>query len=304
MKLSQSVSLLAFILVTALLLAVQSGDAGNKSKAEPPKGSPPTKLSIRRDAATGKVILSWKGRGVLRKADGWFSKFQTVYKGTGEYVVDTADDVGIFSLNDEDPQYGPNAVYSWNVVGYVNVYLPPGLSLVANPLASVFGTNYTVSSMVNWWPALPDGSQVFKYSDGSAYEVSTFDGISGTWSNPDLELNIGSGFFFSNPSSLTVTQTFIGGVPEGVLVNPIPAGLSTKSSLVPQYGSINDLHHIPGELGDEIRTYVNDQQGGGYYNISTFDGARWQPDLILHVAEGFWINKQNAQNWVRNFTIN
>jgi len=64
-------------------------------------------------------------------------------------------------------------------------------------------------------------------------------------------------------------------------------------------------HAIPGQPGDELRTYVNDGQGGGFYNISVFDGAthRWSPDLILHVGEGFWINKQQAQNWVRVFYI-
>ena len=96
-------------------------------------------------------------------------------------------------------------------------------------------------------------------------------------------------------------QTFIGEVRLGWLTNNLPAGFSTEGSLLPQAGSINTLHRIPGEPGDVIRLYVNDGVGGGAYSLSTFDGASnsWVPDLELGVAEGFWIHKTNAQDWVR-----
>jgi len=75
---------------------------------------------------------------------------------------------------------------------------------------------------------------------------------------------------------------------------------------VPQAGSINDLHHIPGESGDVIRLYVNDGQGGGDYVTSIFSATEnaWVPDLNLGVAQGFVSEKQNAQDWVRVFHVN
>jgi hypothetical protein len=191
-------------------------------------------------------------------------------------------------------------VFSVNAVGYVNVQLPPGLSLIANPLLDY---ENTVGALIN---DAPDGAQVYKYVPGAGYEVSTFDGIAGTWSNPDMDLSPGVGFFFNNPSSNTVVHTFVGEVLQGVLVNPMPAGFSTKGALVPQAGSITHLHGIPGEPGDVIRFYVNDLQGGGNYVTSVFSASQnaWVPDLTLDVGQGFVSEKQNAQDWVRVFSVN
>jgi hypothetical protein len=77
-----------------------------------------------------------------------------------------------------------------------------------------------------------------------------------------------------------------------------------KGSMLPIAGSINDEHQIPGEPGDEIRTYVNDGLGG-YFNISVFDETtlRWEPDLTLRVAEGFWITRKESSDWVRFFIV-
>lgn len=254
-------------------------------------------LNIRRDARTGRVVLSWQGRGVLKRATGWNRNFQRLYQGASQFVVEPTESVALYSLGDG------GGVYSGNVVGYVMVRLPPGLSLIANPL---YQTNNTLA--VLWqgvWSPPPDGCQIFKYGADSSYEVSTYDAVSGKWSNPNLDITIGKGFFFNNPSSMTVTQTFVGEVLQGWLINPLPAGVTTKGALVPQMGSINDIHLIPGDPGDEIRTYVNDGNGGGYYNTSVFDAdtQRWQPDLILNVAEGFWISKQQADDWIRFFMV-
>ena len=89
-------------------------------------------------------------------------------------------------------------------------------------------------------------------------------------------------------------------------MNPLPEGFSTKGALVPQAGSINSVHLIPGEPGDQLSIYINNLQGGGDYILSTFsrtDNA-WVPDLIINPGQGFWIQKQHAQNWVRVFYVN
>jgi len=193
-------------------------------------------------------------------------------------------------------------VFSLNIVGYVNVRCPPGLSLIENPLKYQL-TNDLIGHL---WTAAPDGLQAFKYGANENYEVSTFDGLSQTWSNPEMDISTGIGFYVQNPTSLTITQTFVGEVLQGVLVNPLPEGFSTKGALVPQAGSINSVHLIPGEPGDQLSIYINNLQGGGDYVLSTFSGTdnAWVPDLILNPGQGFWIQKQHAQDWVRVFYVN
>lgn len=259
--------------------------------------APPATLSILQDSGTGKLVVSWSGKGVLKKAPSLNGQFQPVKRwgSRSQFVIESADaESGVYRLDSAD-----GGVFSHNIVGYVNIQLPPGLSLIQNPL--FFATN----TVALWWPDAPDGSQILKYVAGSGYEVSTFDGISKTWSNPDLDIPIGEGFYFRNSFSETIVNTFVGEVRQGFLTNTLPAGYSMKGSLVPQTGSINSVHGIPGEAGDEIRTLTN-ISGVETQNISTFDGAlnQWVPDLILHVGESFWIHKQHQQDWVRYFSAN
>jgi len=238
----------------------------------------------------GQIVLSWNGKEELAEARGKDGKFKRIHKSASPYVVAPTQEQALYRLE-------ADCCYSVNAVGYANLQLPPGLSLIANPLY------YTNNDLSFWMPNPPDGSQVYKYTATQGYEVSTFDGISGQWSNPTLQVEIGTGFFFRNTSQNTLTFTFVGEVPQGWLTNSLPEGFSTKGSLVPASQSLS-WHQIPGEIGDEIRTYTNDMQGGGAYNISTYTVSGWTPDLTLNIGQGFWIYKQNAQDWVRYFTVN
>jgi len=240
----------------------------------------------------GQVVVSWNGKGVLKQADA-NGRFRPVHTRGDSYVIQPTEGQAIYQLE------GP--IVSVNVVGYVNLSLPPGDSLIANPLY------YTNNTVAFWWPDAPDGAQVLKYlPEIQGYAVSTFDALAGEWSDPEFEIGLGQGFFFRNTSTETITQTFVGEVLQGRLVNHLPAGPSMKGSLVPQAGSINTLHQIPGIDGDVIKFWVNDGAGGGDYILSTFSGAdnAWVPDLNLGVGQGFWIEKQEAQDWVRLFSVN
>src|SRR5260221_9937047 len=130
MKLSKYIWAGAAICGAFLLMLIHADGAGVKSKP-----NPHSKLSIHRDPDSGKVIISWKGRGVLKKATGWTNDFKAVYRGSGEYVVEPTEAVGLFALDDGSGSTGASNVYSQNVVGYVSIKLPSGLSLIANPLS-------------------------------------------------------------------------------------------------------------------------------------------------------------------------
>jgi hypothetical protein len=265
------------------------------------EGTGESDLKITQDATTGNVVVSWNGKGVLKEASSPNGRYKAVRKAkkagpnTTTYVTEPTEEAVIYRVENS---YGN--VFSVNIVGYVNLALAPGLSLIANPM---FHTNYTLAF---WLPSAPDGAQVYKLTAGGSFEVSTFDAVEGVWSNPNLEVPPGTGFYFNNPSTETLRHMFYGEVHQGVLVNPLPEGISTAGSLVPWAGSINSHLHVPGEPGDEIRIRVNDGESPPFelssvYTAISTEESRWEPDLTLGVGQGLWINKQRAQDWVQVF---
>jgi hypothetical protein len=283
--------------VCALLLSAAAIHASEPKSANNQR----TKLVIQKEPSTGRMVITWNGKGVLKKAATVTDRFKPVHHADGQYIFQPDENVAMFRLEGNTPQDDTNVI-SINVVGYVNVVCPPGLSLIENPLKSQI-SNDVIGHL---WPEGPDGLQAFKYGANLNYEVTTFDGLSQTWSNPDMDISTGIGFYVRNPTSVTITHTFVGEVLQGVLVNPLPEGFSTKGALVPISGSINSIHMIPGEPGDQLSIYINDLQGGGDYMLSTFSGTdnAWVPDLILNPGQGFWIQKQHAQDWIRVFYVN
>ena len=256
----------------------------------------PRELRITRDAA-GKVTVTWDGRGALKQASVFDGRFRPVHARGRSHTTDASAGQMVYAV-----ESAQSPIYSVNIVGYVNVPLPPGVSLICNPLRDIENTvealfrNHTEGT-------LPPGMQVYKYVSGVGYEVSVFDGVA--WSNPDMDLSPGIGFFVDNPSSTTIVNTFIGEVLLGTLINHLPEGFSLEGALLPQAGSINDVQAIPGEQDDVIRFYINDGAGGGDYITSTFSGAegRWVPDMVLNVAQGFVSERGNAQDWIRHYSI-
>lgn len=275
-----------------LVLGILASNVGNAAETKPQAGP---RLNISYDPYTEQVTVSWSGKGVLKQALDANGKFKPVRgQNKNSYTASAADKKAVYRL---DSSLTSDALYSQNIVGYVNLTFPPGLTLANNPLYQ------PTNSVAALWPVVPDGSQILKYVPNSGYEVATFDGLSGQWSNPDLQFQMAQGFYFRNPSSQTFVNTFVGEVPTGQLVVPLPAGYSMKGSLVPQEGSINTVHGIPGRPGEQIRTYTNNGQGGGTDNISVYDGQlkRWDPDLNLKLGEAFWVYKHAPQDWVRIF---
>ena len=232
--------------------------------------------------------MTWTGRATLECSAGSSGRFEPLPSARSPFVVEPAAAPMQFRL--------AGGVYSVNIVGYVNTSLPPGLSVITNPLLN---TTNTVSHL---FPAAPDGTQVYRL-DGTNYTVSTFDGIAGAWSNPGLELLPGDGFFVRNPSAATFVNTFVGEVLLGTLINPLPAGYSLQADMVPQGGSINSIHEIPGQSGDRIYKFAPDADGREAWIESAFDPDQnlWLPDLYIGVGEGFMVYKQAPQDWVRIF---
>lgn len=174
--------------------------------------------------------------------------------------------------------------FSVNVVGYVNVTVPAGFSMVANPLNNTEG-----NTLDNLMPNMGIGSTAFKWN-GSTFDSSTF---IASWT-PDLTLEPGEGIFLNVGEETNLT--FVGEVMQGTLSVELPAGLSIASNMVPAEESL-DTTSFPAELGDTIFFFRN-----GTYEASTFI-ATFTPEAVPRVGEAFWVNKATAGTWTREFTV-
>jgi len=187
-------------------------------------------------------------------------------------------------------------VFSVNAVGFVNVNFPPGFSIASNPLE---GATNTVAALFP--TSLPNNCAVFKFNTASGtFSSSTF--FFGAWSNPNLSLVPGEGFFFRNPSVNIITNTFVGNVKQGTLTTPLSAGFTLVSSQVPQSGLVTTDLGLP-ILNTETVFKFNNALNA--YSGSTFFFGSWSGgEPTIGVGEGFFVKKVAASSWTRSFSVN
>lgn len=198
-------------------------------------------------------------------------------------------------------------VYSLNVVGYYNVPLVPGWNLVANHFIT---TNYTANYLLGDGPA--DGSLLYRFDPvAQAYaEAGTYFAgfgwypLSGDTNDPALSFPPGESVFIWTTTNWVAT--FVGGVAQGYLVNPLPAGFSLKASLVPQAGLLQTDLVFPPYPGDVVW-----QGAGPPFSAHAYADANtgWTPsEPSVDVGRGFFLYRDAAQAtsdhwWLRNFTV-
>lgn len=180
--------------------------------------------------------------------------------------------------------------YSQNIVGYVNVNLPVGFTMLANQLNN---SNNSVATILN---ALPVGSFVYKFGPGGFEVNECFGG--GLFDNPAMTMNPGEGVFVSVPSP--VNLTFVGSVVTGSSTNSLPPNFSIRSSIVPQGGGLVSNLGFPDAVGDFVYTFDNVSQS--YTTFEAFGSNAWDPfEPNVSVGQAFWVNKVSQSSWVRNF---
>jgi hypothetical protein len=188
------------------------------------------------------------------------------------------------------------SVYSVNAVGYVNLNLSSGFSLISNPLN---GTNNNISTVL---PAVPDGTQVLKWDSVNQKFFDAeqfFDGIG--WIPGTSTLAPGEGAFINITDPTTIT--FVGEVPQGVLSNSIPVNFSIASMQTPQQLTLTAAN-FPAVDGDQVLLWdsVNQKYTDAY---QFFDGIGWIPeDPALPVGSAFFVNKAAPGVWLRTFSVN
>jgi hypothetical protein len=183
------------------------------------------------------------------------------------------------------------SVYSVNAVGYVNLSLPVGYTMIANPLNT---TNNTIGSLIT---DMPNFSNLLKWT-GSGFNIATF--AFGAWDQPNITLNPGEGAFVN--ISTPFTLTFVGEVMQGNLTNTIPVGYSIQASKVPQSGGVSTTLGLT-----QLGTFDNllKWNGTGYDVYTVLPGGTWDPsEPTMTVGQSFFLNVSTAANWTRTFSVN
>jgi len=182
----------------------------------------------------------------------------------------------------------------------VNTTLTPGLNLVSNPLT---GSNNSIATL---FTGVPAGTQVYKFGGTSFTTYSFVNPVLG-WqpASASTETTLpGDGVFVRNPGTTPVTVTFVGEVPQGTLANPVPAGLSIKSSQVPQAGLVSTDLSFPAAAGDQVYKFnATTQKYDTYAFVNAVLG--WQPSQpSVGVGEAVFVRKNAAASWNRTFSVN
>lgn len=188
-------------------------------------------------------------------------------------------------------------VFSVNVVGFVNVSVPTGFSMIANPLDA------TVNTVTAVLPTVPNGTRIFKFNPSTGgFVPNSF--LFGIWSDTTMTLAPGEGIFIRNSSGSPFSITFVGNVKTGLSAVGLGLGFNMISSVVPQQGSLAPDLEFPIANGD--RVFIFDNLTGSYDAYSYLFSAWAGPNNgtsapIIVPGQSFWVKRNSVGSWARNF---
>ena len=222
-------------------------------------------------------------------------------------------------------------VYSLNVVGYINLTIPAGYSLVTaqlqgadNSFSSVLGTNLAGGGQftaVKWNPATQslDGQAPSFYTVADGAPVAGWYDVSQTVQTTKT-LSLGEAFFILNAGT-SATLTLVGQVSQATntitlvpgysfVGSPVPvvSDLSTNSTLqLPQNESLSLSYFsvAAGTYGDTYSYYTAADSGtpnGGWFDTTVFTGT--PAPIVPAVGQGFLVlNSGTSTTWKPSFTV-
>lgn len=192
---------------------------------------------------------------------------------------------------------GANGYRSFNPYGYATRSVAANTwTMVSNPLVDT--NKYTVRALFN---GAPEETFINKLNQTTGMEEqASFE--SGVWNGPDLTLRAGEAVKVLSQTTPFVV-TFIGEVLQGNLVNPIPAGYSWRSSMMPKGGYLTTQLLYPAGLGDKYEVLG---AGGAFQMFAQYNGSQWMPSqpLVYFPTEGFRLyNNSAAKTWIQWFSV-
>jgi len=195
------------------------------------------------------------------------------------------------------------AVYSVNMVGYINASVPVGFTMLANQLNA--SPDNKVTTLL---AAPPEGTQVYKFNPATGGYIF-IQYIDGAWEGDDLDMTLspGEGVFLSAVSAFTAT--FVGEVALNSSVS-VGGGFSVVSSALPQSLPLSGAPPagLAFPVGEGDQVYQYNPATGGYTFNQYIDGA-WEGDgggaaPVPAISEAFFVNNAGAtKSWARVFTV-
>lgn len=189
--------------------------------------------------------------------------------------------------------------------------LKPGWNLIANQLDNPNGNFLSNILLSNVSPALPDGSQVFKFINNSTstfpWAVASYNQMLFTWIPNNVNLNPGEGAFVFNPSPSPVSNTFSGlrllprSTPYPFTFNNLFYLLSDQACEPSTY---NLIVGAPPTLGSEVVQWTGTTNGQfipyymeHFYAKNKSTGAtNWAgPPPALAIGESAWVSPSQFQ---------
>lgn len=216
-------------------------------------------------------------------------------------------------------------VYSLNAVGYINVTMPPGYSIITCPL--ICGTDTEYASTYGGNPVTNDLNVVLNNDNGQYARAIVLQFINGgAFGNADsgqtaaagggwagasslpagpwgaagqsdigqgVSLLPGQAVFFHNPNSLnggaSMSATFVGTVPQGSLTNVLVPGYNLVGSMVPASGDLVQ-NSITGQFFNSTVNASGSSDLGpanGDY-IENYNTAVVGGSQVAYVGNGSW----------------
>jgi hypothetical protein len=193
-------------------------------------------------------------------------------------------------------------VYSQNIVGYINVAVPVGYTLVANQL-DVDGTGINNSIYTAVGTNLPANTQILAWNGGGFTTSKLL--ASGKWTvNTGVftnAMNPGSGFFINNVSANPTNVTFVGNVITGTNTYAIAAGYQVVAPSGPVAGTLDTTNGYTPTVGDQILVW----NGGGFTThkrlAASWTGAGGDPQLT--VGQAVFLNAIGNTNWTQILNV-
>ena len=200
--------------------------------------------------------------------------------------------------------------FSQNIVGYVNVSLPPSVYTLVNAPLQINLTNDAEAM----FPCLQCGDTIMFWNLGNQnYDTYTFFGA-GLWQYPDSSFGsapnipVGTGIFYANGQGTGETNTYAGTVVLSQSNSLPPSVYTLVASAPPISCNFEDANlNLPLQCGDTIMLW---NLGNQNYDTYTFiDAGLWlYPDSsfgsapTLNVAQGFfYANGQgSAEMWTQS----
>jgi hypothetical protein len=193
-------------------------------------------------------------------------------------------------------------VYSVNIVGYINLTLPKGFSMIANQLNAT--PDNKLSTVI---PAPPENTTIYKFN-GNGYNTFNYSADNPGWAPDTGTLAPGDGAFIAIDPAFAPTGTTLTLVGEVQLVSStsIPNGFSVRSSVLPISDTLDNLG-FPARENDNLYLFSNATGHYVVYNFSA-DNPGWAPpNPTPKVGESFFVAGDPAfgapRTWNRSFVV-